>query len=357
MLKGALLAITFSALSLPAFAQLGPGTNAEKLAALEVYQKLIDGEPPAAGRDLFLAAQAHTLKSLDSVRSLLVHKTSGLSQNCARYQGVLRKLTSDLQQSIKNYSGDFELGNRIQIEIAAFMTLQHLMRTGVEGGFGVLEQRTRTTCPFAEREVLLEHMTSALSSLTNYFRATFGRPGLRQMEDTQHRLLNLALADERSENRKFWIYTGALTLSSIVLWEVAPVAVAFGARGIWGMTPLWLSRPGVVFTTRIAAITAEGFAFAFAEDLASHHPEASRVVLGSWNEYMDSIDAIVDNPVHAPQLQLVLLSRIQSLIFSESMQWLTAMAPLIASEERKFGTLANAIAHYRGVDIRTPEKR
>ena len=345
MFQSALLVAVLSALALPASAQVE--NLSEKLAALETYKLLMDGEAPAVSAGELLTARAGAISHLQTFKSQFAMEKLPLSENCLKFRKLSLGLIDDLEKGIQSYTGQFELGNRLQIEIAAFMTLRHLLLSKAEGGYSLLDMKARQTCPFLSRNQLLEGAAATLHALTMYFRTVFGRPGLLQMEETQRRLFDLAREDERSENRKFWIYTGVLTVASIALWEVVPIALAFGARGIWGFTPAWSVRPGVVFATRMVALTAEGFAFAYAEELAAHHPEAAKVLLGSWNEYMDSIDAILENPVHAPQLQMVLLSRVQAMVFSEYLPWLQVMGPLITKEERQFGSLEAAIRNYR----------
>lgn len=325
-----------------------PALPTGKIESLEFFLAIQNGRPPESAA----AIQGAATKALASLKlfspQLSFARRTSTTANCTRFRDVALALSQDLVKGITSYSGgDFELGNRLQIEIASFLTIQYLLSSKAEGGFGVLDVHERLVCPFVQRDTLMEQADQTLNDLTAFFRASFGTPGLAAMEDSQRRLLQLALQDEKVERRNFWIYTGALTVASIALWEFAPAALLLGVRGIWGVTPRILTLPSVTFGIQATALTAEGFVFAYAEELAADHPQAPKIMLGSWTEFMNAIETIVASPVHAPQLQMVLLSRVHAMVYADVLPWIVARAPEMNAEEVRYGSLTEALRHYR----------
>lgn len=327
-------------------------------ALLEAYHHLRDGVPPE-GADQLQSAAKKSLDGLFELRSELGVARSSSTGECRQFADISERLAGDIQSGVARFSmrplvqpiaddREFESANRLQIDIAAFSQLDFLMRTGGEGGYSVVDASSRSACPFSQREKIAHLFGSNLISLTDFFRAAFGSPGLAQMTADQNRLIRLIQADDKAENRRFWTIMAVGTAASAVLWEFGPPITAFGVRLIWGYTPRLLAVPAVLYGMKFSALVTEGVAFSYADQATAIEIEPSKSIAASWDEHMNSIAQLLDSPTHAPEIQLLFLSRVQALIFSDTIPWLNALSGQLAAEESKWGSLENAIEHYKG---------
>jgi len=331
-LKGALsilLAISFAAAADP---QKQPSSPDEKTTALEEFLKFEQGQRPEDATSI-ASKREQALTQIRQFTELMSSQPRTLSANCRRFSALALRLLHDLGVGVESYpnppptplsDSEFELSNRMQIEAAAYFTVVYFLQNNKDAGFNPFDPAANESCAFPARDELKKSSLKTLNDLNTYMLAAFGSPSLEEIDHNQRRLLKLAIGDENAENARSWLYAGIFTVASAVLWETAPVAVLAGIRTAVGYTPRLLLFPIMTYGIRVSALTAEGFAFVYTQDLATQHPETPKVLLGSWDEYMNSIDSLIESPRHAPQVQMALLGRVQGMIFQSILPWLSS---------------------------------
>ncbi len=319
----------------------------ERKALLQAYQRIRDGIPAEGNIEKIRARGEAAIDSLSNLQTELKKENRRQTGKCQRFIEISQRLSVELQGLVGNYrivdprlssltNADFEIRNRTMIAITAFAEMEFLIQNQAEAGYSVLDfLHDRTTCPFASREALAASYTKSTKDLTQFFETAFGSPGLTEMLDTQDRLLTLAIQDDRADKKRFWALMAGLTVTSVVFWEFGPALAASSVRIIFGYTPRILAVPAFVYGISVSALVAENVAYNFADEASSYRISPSRMIIGSWEEHMDSIDYFLKSPVHAPELELFLLSRVQSVVFAEALSWMKQFKSLIEREEAK----------------------
>jgi hypothetical protein len=332
---------------------------AETLKILEAYARIQKGEPPSRDPAAVSAAAGAAGQRLQYLKMEIGEWAHGAGEKCARFADLSVRLARELQSALALFArrpyfsesstdGEFELANRIQIGIAIYSQLGFLLNSDAEAGYSVLDWNVRHACAaWPQRARLKAAYQDGLNELTGFFRLAFGSPGLEQMNAAQNRLIKLSIADEARDRVKFWTIMTVGTAASLVLWEFGPPVAVLAIRAIWGQAPKLMALPAVIFSVKASALVAEGVVFSYADQLAATSQPPPKTVLGTWEEHMDSIRFFIESPVHSPEMQLLFLSRVHALNFSDSLGLITGLAPLLRSEEGKWGSIENAISAYR----------
>lgn len=297
----------------------------------QAFSRLQNGIPSTADKTAVDEVGRSAYVQLELLRQGLKEEMPKISGQCHRFLTLSDQLTTDLQSSINSFSArpdvpitsdaDFELANRLQIGGASFSTLETLMTAGAEGGFEVLIPSARSTCPFQQRENIKILFHATMLRLNAFFRAAFGVPGLREMYETQERLLRMSLSDEINNRNKFWAIMAVGTVASVAVWEYAPPMAAAAIQRLWGYTPRLITSQVFTYGARASALTAEAAVFSYAGNLATD-PVPPGTLLGSWEEAMTNIQFLVDSPVHAPEVELNYLSQAHAAVFASTSKWL-----------------------------------
>lgn len=326
--------------------------SSEKLQILKSYKELSQGSAPEAPAKFDSNAVFSELQRL----SMLVHNQKYENNNCQRFQRIEEQIFHDLMgafaalqnrpeilASVSDY--DFLFVNRLKILLSLFSQVTVLLKNGAEQGFSFLDLHTHQGCESPERATLVSFHLTLQEHLNLFFARSIGRPGINAMNEAEMRLIRLAVVEEENDNRRFWTIMGLGTGASLILWNYGPGLAAFAVRTLWGYTPRLLAVPFVLYGANVSALVAEGMAFSYADKMTSSKVIPPTMLLGSWEEVMNTVEIFLKNPLSS-ELQLTLLSRIHGAILAEIRPWLEQLMPFIEEEEKSFGTVDNAIAFY-----------
>lgn len=344
-------------------------TAPEKLATLEAFQRLQTGIPPstdvAEKNKIFGRMQT----DLTQAEQHLNNQNSQSSDKCERFISTSGRLVEDLRSGVRSLTVrhdafvhpplsdfDFELANHVRIAGAAFSEMAFLLNQKAEGGYSVLDSHNTTSCPLADRDGMITVFNSTVADLGELFKTVLGVPGIDEMENSQQRLLHLAIDDERFDRKKFWGAMAGLTAASVVFWEFSPAIAAGTLRLLWGYTPRIFAIPAFLYGVKVSALVAEGMVFTYADHWTSSRVLPPKIFLGSWDEHMDSIETFIKSPIHVPELELVFLSRIHAVMLAESMQWFAPANSFLKEAEQKSGSIAKAIDYYQNLNRTVPHE-
>ena len=291
-----------------------------KNSLLETLSRIQDGiAPPPEDKTELKRVGEKLHQNFSGILQLLKSNSRDQPPSCKRFVSISNRLVELLDHEAAEISDlDFMRGNRFQIATFAFAELNSLLSSGAEGGYSILNRNSQTACDLPSHEAFVAQFDETTKTLAAFFNLAFGNLGLKQMNETQLRLIHLAIEDEKRDNRNFWIIAGAGTLASIAIWELAPVVATTTVRMI-----------GI----KSSAFVAEGLALNYAGELASTKVELPKVIVGSWNEHMSTIELFLDAPLRSPDLQLALLSGLHSQLLNDVMPLIEVRALL--SEDAK----------------------
>jgi hypothetical protein len=335
-------------------------SNIEKAYVLSTYLRVRDGLAPSSdlAKTTQLAAQSDA--AARKTQSELNEQTPE-NARCSRFVKTSQALIQDLLlalQTISLHPGafgraqlsdfDFEAVNRFRITSAALAEINFLLQSGAEGGYSLLDLRSRQACQLKNRAGLTSDFSTLLRSLGEYTKAAIGLPGVFQMQADEDRLLRLSLADESHDRKMFWLGLGiGGSAASAIIWKFGPTLAAAAIRSVLGYSPRILAVPIFLYGVKVSALVAEGMAFSYADQWLSTNEPPPRMILGSWDEHMDALDILVKSPVHSPALELAFLSRIYALIVSDFGPSLTPTKSFVEAEAKRWGSVENAVEHYK----------
>lgn len=279
-------------------------------------REIKDGIPPLKDQSKIAASHQRLTRKINDLGSLAgieMAAKADKSLRCLKFLSMTRHLLSELASELAHYPEEGLRSTRLIILMFGFAELAYLIESGAEGGYSTLDLSRRTGCNFEQRELLKLQFKAVLDELNEFRQAAYGTPGLTAMMGSQIALLKMAIEDEASENKRFWITAGIGTVASVALWKFVPVAVAAGSSAIWGYTPRLLTVPAVIVGIQSTAVMAEGLAFNYAFDLISNTTDLPKIRIGNWDERIKQLESFLDSPPHAPELQLKLISRVHAM--------------------------------------------
>lgn len=325
---------------------------------MRIYLRIRDGVPPQLDAHVISGTSFQLSQDLKA----LLEKTKSAArkgdESCRRYFSDLSEASRQIDRLVMEFSknpksvlaasdSDFLKIMRLQVLIAGFLELALLMQTGAEGGFGILDQRDRTSCQVEERPAVLGLLKTVSDDLGPFSDQAFGVPSIAQMDATKSRLLHLIDKRDHRNTRNFWILSVVSTVAGLLAWDLCPPAAAAMTELLFGR-PLALGRWGAYFT-RTTAIAAETGAFMYVDQNITSPKESLPnlgVLLGTWKERMNEVERILESPLNSPELLTVHITRLQALRYSAYLPWLGEYEDVIQEQEQKYGSVERAVEVY-----------
>lgn len=318
----------------------------------DIYLEMVNGFPPTLSSAEANAMQARIQKESELLRAQFLVTSKGRLKSCDRYSNILRELVKQVNQEIQLVqvseridilSDDQVLNNtRLRLLIPGLFGLHVLFRNESEGGYGTIDRRIHSACPIPHRETVGENFDRLVNDLSQFNREGLGNPGLFGFERLIDRLFLIAGRQEDFQGNVSWGALGLATITSLVFWEFAPVAVASAATRFLIAVPSAV-QPALVFGSRALALGGEGLAYHYLDRaILPPQSEDRKEVLASWEEQLRELQNLIETPLSAPQVYIAYLGQLRGQLATLYGPWLRAHLSQLNQElsaDRLIGTL------------------
>lgn len=269
-------------------------------------------------------ARGRAIARLQSgLRGLSIHlaaRTETSDPRCARFHRnldeTIRQLIPALDASpsafdLSSSEGEFWDGLRLRVLQSAFFGLTRAFRDGADGGYDTLNAQVKVSCPVYRRPAIADNMRMLARDLAEYMREGLGGPGLDRWDQIGWRLLAYAKRAESHRNRRDWYVTGGTVAVSLLAWRYAPKAI----ERVAGRTLPWLYRKPVQMVAVPLVYGIEGLAvYHTLEWLGAAEYQALEDGLGSWDDLMAEIEALLSAPKDSPELGFRYVNSVKGLL-------------------------------------------